>query len=356
MRPSPAKGEDVSRRSPRPRTRFSKVSAIAGFRYSPTGRSFTACTRRPSRVGDGGGGAKADCSACSGVLFTADPVTGNPPRIVIEAAYGLGVALVSGQLSPDRIVLSRPGLQVIERQLGNKSAEFGGGQAAIRRASTAGRRRGGQAALLDSPTTSAAGHFWPADRAGLGRSPGPGMGDGRRAAFVLQSRPITTLRRKTGQPRGVWSSMNSWEVLPGVATPMSWSVLNFYIQHAFGPQFKLFGVDLERQPLFDRIAGRAYANMNTYARMLAAVPGPSPVDLVAVLGGHHGKILAGELLSREPGWPEQFRRVARLPRLAAWFAVHAVARHGSDGTGRFPPRDGQAGPAPTWPRCRKRNC
>ena len=88
----------------------------------------------------------------SGVLFTADPVTGNPQRIVIEAAYGLGVALVSGQLSPDRFVLSRPGLHVIERQLGNKK-RGGGGGCRVRRASTAGHAADGQAACLDGPTT-----------------------------------------------------------------------------------------------------------------------------------------------------------------------------------------------------------
>jgi pyruvate,water dikinase len=271
----------------------------------------------------------------SGVLFTADPVTGNPQRIVIEAAYGLGAALVSGQLSPDRIVLDSPGLRVIERQLGNKSVEVVPDSAAgVCQRPVAPQRA--QAACLDDLTIQLLGSLALEVERALGAPQDLEWAIAGPQLYVLQSRPITTLRRKTGQPHGVWSSMNSWEVLPDVATPMSWSVLNFYIKHAFGPEFKLFGVDLDREPLFDRIAGRAYANMNTYARMLAAVPGPPPVDLVTVLGGHHGKLLAGELLEAEArGWPERLGRLARFPRLAAWFAAHAVARRGSAAVADF---------------------
>ena len=40
-------------------------------------------------------------SEVSGVLFTADPLSGQRDRIVIEATFGLGEALVSGQVEPD---------------------------------------------------------------------------------------------------------------------------------------------------------------------------------------------------------------------------------------------------------------
>ncbi|MHC4640702.1 MAG: PEP/pyruvate-binding domain-containing protein, partial [Planctomycetota bacterium] len=41
----------------------------------------------------------------SGVLFTADPRYGPCGNIVIESCFGLGQALVSGQLTPDRFVV-----------------------------------------------------------------------------------------------------------------------------------------------------------------------------------------------------------------------------------------------------------
>ena len=37
----------------------------------------------------------------SGILFTADPATSNRKIVSIEAAFGLGGALVSGLVNPD---------------------------------------------------------------------------------------------------------------------------------------------------------------------------------------------------------------------------------------------------------------
>src|ERR687894_1001192 len=45
----------------------------------------------------------------SGVLFTVDPVHGRKDRMVVEAARGLGEAVVSGEVTPDNYTLSRQG-------------------------------------------------------------------------------------------------------------------------------------------------------------------------------------------------------------------------------------------------------
>jgi pyruvate,water dikinase len=44
----------------------------------------------------------------AGVLFTADPVSGRRDHVVVEAAAGLGEAVVSGQVTPDRWVVDSP--------------------------------------------------------------------------------------------------------------------------------------------------------------------------------------------------------------------------------------------------------
>jgi pyruvate, water dikinase len=46
----------------------------------------------------------------SGVLFTVDPVHGRKDRMVVEAACGLGEAVVSGEVTPDNYTLSRQGI------------------------------------------------------------------------------------------------------------------------------------------------------------------------------------------------------------------------------------------------------
>lgn len=50
----------------------------------------------------------------AGVMFTADPVTGNRDRMVIDAALGLGEAVVSGEVIPDHFVVD-VGKVIVER-------------------------------------------------------------------------------------------------------------------------------------------------------------------------------------------------------------------------------------------------
>ena len=45
----------------------------------------------------------------AGVLFTIDPTRGRRDRMVVEAVFGLGEGVVSGQLTPDHFVLARDG-------------------------------------------------------------------------------------------------------------------------------------------------------------------------------------------------------------------------------------------------------
>ena len=49
-------------------------------------------------------------SEVAGVMFTADPVSGDRETIVVEASSGLGEAVVSGLVTPDHYVLDSRGL------------------------------------------------------------------------------------------------------------------------------------------------------------------------------------------------------------------------------------------------------
>jgi pyruvate,water dikinase len=57
----------------------------------------------------------------AGIIFTADPNTGDMSRMIIEANWGLGESVVSGELMPDVYVLSKQNLEIVERKLGKKS-------------------------------------------------------------------------------------------------------------------------------------------------------------------------------------------------------------------------------------------
>jgi pyruvate,water dikinase len=56
----------------------------------------------------------------SGVMFTSDPATRDSSHIVIEAAWGLGEAVVQGAVTPDRHVLDKASLSVIMTQIARK--------------------------------------------------------------------------------------------------------------------------------------------------------------------------------------------------------------------------------------------
>jgi pyruvate,water dikinase len=57
----------------------------------------------------------------AGVVFTADPNTGDTSRMIIEANWGLGESVVSGELMPDVYILKKDTLEIIEKRLGKKS-------------------------------------------------------------------------------------------------------------------------------------------------------------------------------------------------------------------------------------------
>lgn len=63
-------------------------------------------------------------AASSGVVFTADPATGDPDTIVVESCYGLGEAIVAGKVKPDRFVLKREGLALASSDVHPKSVRL----------------------------------------------------------------------------------------------------------------------------------------------------------------------------------------------------------------------------------------
>jgi pyruvate, water dikinase len=104
----------------------------------------------------------------SGVLFTADPVHGRRDRMVVEAAFGLGEQVVSGEVTPDHYVLDRHG--AVKRSRVVAEQVLSGAECA--RLAEVGRQL---AHLHGGPQDVE----WAFDRGGT--------------LFLLQSRPITTM-------------------------------------------------------------------------------------------------------------------------------------------------------------------
>jgi phosphoenolpyruvate synthase/pyruvate phosphate dikinase len=60
----------------------------------------------------------------SGVLFTCNPVSGDPSTVAINASWGLGQAVVGGEVTPDEYRVSKVTGEVVKREIGDKHVEY----------------------------------------------------------------------------------------------------------------------------------------------------------------------------------------------------------------------------------------
>lgn len=131
----------------------------------------------------------------SGVMFTADPSTGDLSRIVIEGAFGLGEVVVGGEVEPDTYVVDRDGPRLASVRVGRKAFEIVRGP-------------DGHDLRVDLPEAEASRRVLADDeilelaRTGLRVHAHYGQPQDIEWAtsggqwFILQSRPITTLGRE----------------------------------------------------------------------------------------------------------------------------------------------------------------
>ncbi|MFI5308252.1 MAG: phosphoenolpyruvate synthase [Polyangiales bacterium] len=128
----------------------------------------------------------------SGVMFTADPSSGDRGRLVIEAAFGLGEVVVGGQVEPDTYVLSKDGPRVLELRIGEKSHKLerdpSGG---TRREELTGEARSRR--VLDDRELIELGQMGVAIERHYGKPQDIEWAYANGKLHCLQSRPITTL-------------------------------------------------------------------------------------------------------------------------------------------------------------------
>jgi len=60
-------------------------------------------------------------SQASGVMFTIEPVTSDNSKIVIEAIFGLGEAIVGGEVTPDLYIVDKDSLTISSKKIGKQA-------------------------------------------------------------------------------------------------------------------------------------------------------------------------------------------------------------------------------------------
>ncbi|HEX5366217.1 MAG TPA: phosphoenolpyruvate synthase [Acidimicrobiales bacterium] len=136
----------------------------------------------------------------SGVVFTADPATGDRDLIVVEAAYGLGEVVVGGQVEPDTYVVSKSGRRPVHRHLGTKATMIVTGPDGHDRRVDVPPERQAQQVLDDDLLAVLVRHAAAVERHYGAPQDMEFVVDRHRAVWIVQARPITTLAGPAGVP------------------------------------------------------------------------------------------------------------------------------------------------------------
>ena len=204
----------------------------------------------------------------SGIVFTADPVTGDDALIEINAAWGLGEAVVGGQVTPDTITVERASGKIMRTVINTKMIMTGLTDGGV--TSLPVREDQQDAAALDNSQVLRL-----VDLAimveDLFKDPMDiewcRKGD---QLFVLQARPITTALHPDpwNDSRSgdfLWTNTNVGEAIPDVMTPATWSMVQVFLTDAMAtasiPPYVGYG----------RIGGRIYLNLSVTMTLSAAV-------------------------------------------------------------------------------------
>lgn len=247
----------------------------------------------------------------AGVLFTADPVGGNPNRMIIEAVPGLGDRLVSGQVHPESLVLEKPTLRLLNRQAATAAPCLTDSMA---------RKLGTLALEVERLFGLPQDIEWAVH------------GD---QVLLLQSRPVTALPLRnapqqisadSGEPTDIWTNANVIEALPDVVTPMSWSLMQSLLADFLYPLMRRLGMKVGPPPLIDLIAGRAYMNVSLVRGLVQRI-GLVEIDLASAFGGQYDA--AGQPPATGSSAPARLfnpRTLGLALRLSVWMAPGLFAQ------------------------------
>jgi rifampicin phosphotransferase len=194
----------------------------------------------------------------AGVLFTADPVTGSPHRITINAAWGLGESLVGGQVTPDTLVVDRSTGALVQQIICDKTVMTVPAAGDVRQVPVPADQR--RAAALTAAQAAELAALGLRIEALSGRPMDVewALVDGRLA--ILQARPITGPATEEWNDSllgdYLWTSSNLGEAAPSVMTPCTWSLVQALTQETLP---LLYGLGV---PPVGNIGGRPYMNLS----------------------------------------------------------------------------------------------
>ncbi|HWI63037.1 MAG TPA: PEP/pyruvate-binding domain-containing protein [Symbiobacteriaceae bacterium] len=264
-------------------------------------------------------------SLYSGVAFSADPVTGRRDRVVVNASFGLGEAIVSGSVEADEyhLHIDHTGpVKVVDGHIGLKHH-------AVRPSIDGGTvtEELGYAErsepVLQKPQLEEISRVVRRIQDTLGDGIQPQdvewCHDGWRLV-ITQARPITALPEATfpalaGQAT-IWSNANLKDAMPGVQSPLGWWFNSLTVEVLLRQIFWRAGYDFPEGLTWSRLYnGRVYMNLSALQWAAWDAFGWPPAETNRALGGHQPEI---NVPGPAPVWSHLGRqRLARMTRMGA---------------------------------------
>jgi pyruvate,water dikinase len=103
-------------------TLLDKIKQVWASTFNPRSLAFRSRKKMPLASDPIGVAVQKMVKArAAGVIFTADPNTGDDTRMIIEGNWGLGESVVGGGSTPDIYILDKRSLKILEKKLGPKS-------------------------------------------------------------------------------------------------------------------------------------------------------------------------------------------------------------------------------------------
>jgi phosphohistidine swiveling domain-containing protein len=219
-------------------------------------------------------------SHVSGVMFTANPTTGDPTETVVCAAFGIGEGVVADKVEADTFFVDASTLAIRRRtEVAKRSrVAFDAAQGAGTAVLEVAEQDVGQSALTDQQVS---------DLARLGTEVQQLFGcpqdiewaiDSSRTIHLLQARPITTL---TPARTIVFDNANIVESYPGWSLPLTFSFVRAAYERTFRAASRELGVTEEvlkanhdvHANLVALINGSIYYNLLNWYKLFLFVPG-----------------------------------------------------------------------------------
>jgi pyruvate,water dikinase len=193
-------------------------------------------------------------SEAAGVAFSLHPVSGNLDQLLVNASFGLGETVVSGEGEVDQFVVDKKSGEIVERQVAAKTHALSGAAGGGTRRQTLGeveQRRpsltDGQIAELRRLCVRVEDHYaFPQDVEWA-------FAGGR--IHLLQSRPVSSI-----PPR--WTRDESAERFPNVMTPLTWDFTSDGFHESLRHSLALMGLPAFPGKWFDCFESYVFGNQN----------------------------------------------------------------------------------------------